>query len=90
MPLAFLIPVFSFAACPLIILFQRWLPLRGAPLAILAIGGGFVVWALTTVSFLGATPDDPACEVSGITGALTCHSHHFVVPGGITRRCRHR
>ena len=73
MPLAFLIPVFSFAACPLIILFQRWLPLRGAPLAILAIGGGFVVWALTTVSFLGATPDDPACEVSGITGALTCH-----------------
>ena len=46
MPLAFLIPVFSFAACPLIILFQRWLPLRGAPLAILAIGGGFVVWAV--------------------------------------------
>ena len=73
MPLAFLIPVFSFAACPLIILFQRWLPLRGAPLAILAIGGGFVVWALTTVSFLGASSADPACEVSGITGALTCH-----------------
>ena len=73
MPLAFLIPVFSFAACPLIILFQRWLPLRGAPLAILAIGGGFVVWALTTVSFLGASADDPACAVSGITGALTCH-----------------
>ncbi len=73
MPLAFLIPVFSFAACPLIILFQRWLPLRGAPLAILAIGGGFVVWALTTVSFLGASPDNPACAVSGITGALTCH-----------------
>ena len=73
MPLAFLIPVFSFAACPLIILFQRWLPLRGAPLAILAIGGGFVVWGLTTVSFLGASPDNPACAVSGITGALTCH-----------------
>ncbi len=73
MPLAFLIPVFSFAACPLIILFQRWLPLRGAPLAILAIGGGFVVWVLTTVSFLGASPDNPACAVSGITGALTCH-----------------
>ena len=73
MPLAFLIPVFSFAACPLIILFQRWLPLRGAPLAILAIGAGFVVWALTAVSFLGASAADPACEVSGITGALTCH-----------------
>ena len=73
MPLAFLIPVLSFVACPLIILFQRWLPLRGAPLAILAIGGGFVVWALTTVSFLGASAADPACEVSGVTGALTCH-----------------
>ena len=73
MPLAFLIPVFSFVACPLIILFQRWLPGRGAPLAILAIGGGFVVWALATIGFLGASPDNPACDVSHITGALTCH-----------------
>ena len=73
MPLAFLIPVFSFVACPLIILFQRWLPGRGAPLAILAIGGGFVVWALATVGFLGASADNPACDVSAITGALTCH-----------------
>ena len=73
MPLAFLIPVFSFVACPLIILFQRWLPGRGAPLAILAIGGGFVVWALATIGFLGASPDHPDCDVSAITGALTCH-----------------
>ena len=73
MPLAFLIPVFSFVACPLIILFQRWLPLRGAPLAILAIGGGFVVWIIATLGFLGASPDNPACDVSGVTGALTCH-----------------
>ena len=73
MPLAFLIPVFSFIACPLIILFQRWLPGRGAPLAILAIGGGFVVWVIATVGFLGASADNPACDVSGITGALTCN-----------------
>ena len=73
MPLAFLIPVFSFVACPLIILFQRWLPLRGAPLAILAIGGGFIVWIIATLGFLGASDANPACEVSGITGALTCH-----------------
>lgn len=73
MPLAFLIPVFSFVACPLIILFQRWIPGRGAPLAILAIGGGFVVWIMVTISFLGASADNPACDVSGITGALTCH-----------------
>ena len=73
MPLAFLIPVFSFVACPLIIMFQRWLPLRGAPLAILAIGGGFVVWIIATLGFLGASDNHPACQVSGVTGALTCH-----------------
>ena len=73
MPLAFLIPVLSFVACPLIILFQRWLPLRGAPLSILAIAGGFVVWIIATLGFLNASAADPACEVSGVTGALTCH-----------------
>ena len=73
MPLAFLIPVFSFVACPLIILFQRWLPLRGAPLAILAIGGGFVVWALVMVDFLAAGDASSACATDGITHALTCH-----------------
>ena len=73
MPLAFLIPVLSFVACPLIILFQRWLPLRGAPLAILAIAGGFIVWVFATLGFLSASAADPACAVSGITGALTCH-----------------
>ena len=83
MPLAFLIPVFSFVACPLIILFQRWLPGRGAPLAILAIGGGFVVWALATVGFLGASPDNPACDVSAITGALTCHFNTTWFQAGI-------
>ena len=73
MSLAFLIPVLSFAACPLIMLFQRWLPLRGAPLALLAIAGGFAVWVATTIAFLGASEADPACAVSGVTKALTCH-----------------
>ena len=73
MSLAFLIPVFSFAACPLIMLFQRWLPLRGAPLALLAIAGGFAVWILTTLDFLAAGDSSPACAVSGVTHALTCH-----------------
>ena len=73
MALAFLIPILSFVACPLIILFQRWIPGRGAPVAILAILGGFVLWALMTIGFLGASPADPACAVSDITGALTCH-----------------
>ena len=73
MALAFLIPILSFVACPLIILFQRWIPGRGAPVAILAILGGFVLWALMTIGFLGASPAHPACAVSDITGALTCH-----------------
>ena len=73
MTLAFLIPVLSFAACPLIIVFQRWVPGRGAPVAILAIGGGFVLWVLMTLGFLGASEAHPACGVSNITGALTCH-----------------
>lgn len=73
MSLAFLIPVFSFVACPLIILFQRWVPGRGAPLAILAIAGGFILWALMTIGFLAASEAHPACDISEITGALTCH-----------------
>ena len=77
MSLAFLIPVFSFAACPLIMLLQRWLPLRGAPLALLAIAGGFAVWILATLNFLGDGANNPACAVSGVTHALTCH---FSIP----------
>ena len=73
MALAFLIPVLSFVACPLIILFQRWIPGRGAPLAILAIAGAFVLWVLMTLGFLGASEAHPACSVNDITGALTCH-----------------
>ncbi len=73
MPLAFLIPVLSFVACPLIIVFQRWLPGRGAPVAILAIAGGFALWVLMTLGFLGASEAHPACAVSNVTGALTCH-----------------
>ena len=73
MALAFLIPVLSFAACPLIIIFQRWLPGRGAPVAILAIAGGFALWVLMTLGFLGASEAHPACAVSNVTGALTCH-----------------
>ena len=84
MPLAFLIPVLSFVACPLIILFQRWLPLRGAPLAILAIAGGFVVWIIATLGFLNASAADPACDVSGVTGALTCHFSTAWFEAGVT------
>ena len=73
MSLAFLIPVFSFVACPAIILLQRWLPLRGAVLAILAIAAGFGLWVWVLADFLGASDAVKGCQVSGLTGALTCH-----------------
>ncbi len=69
---AWLIPVFSFAVVPLIILFGKHLPGKGSPLAILAIGGGFVLFWVTLFSFLAATPDTDGCRVGQGTEALTC------------------
>ncbi len=69
---AWLIPVFSFAAVPLIILFGKHLPGKGSPLAILAITGGFGVFWLVLIGFLGASPATPDCAYSSYTEALTC------------------
>ena len=49
---AWLIPVFSFAAFPVIVLFGRFLPGKGAYLAILAIAAGFGVFWWVLSSFL--------------------------------------
>ena len=49
---AWLIPVFSFAAFPVIVLFGRFLPGKGAYLAILAIAAGFGVFWFVLNSFL--------------------------------------
>ena len=69
---AWLIPVFSFVAVPLIILFGKHLPGKGSPLAILAIAGGFAVFWLVLIGFLGASLGTPSCVESQHTGALTC------------------
>ena len=69
---AWLIPVFSFAAVPLIILFGKYLPLKGAPLAILAIAAGFVLFWVALAGFLGATEATDNCHVGEGTEALTC------------------
>ena len=69
---AWLIPVFSFAAVPLIILFGKYLPGKGSPLAILAITGGFILFWVALFSFLGASPDTEGCHTAEDTGALTC------------------
>ena len=73
MPWAWLIPVFSFAAAPLIVLFGRFIPGKGALLSILAIGGGFVVFWFVLGGWLGADPSSQDCFTSESTGALTCH-----------------
>ena len=70
---AWLIPVFSFAAAPLIVLFGRFIPGSGALLSILAIGGGFVVFWFVLGGWLGADPSSEDCFTSESTGALTCH-----------------
>ena len=53
MELAWLAPAFSFAAFGLIVLLGRYLPGKGAFLAILAIGGAFAVFWLVLAGFLG-------------------------------------
>ena len=70
---AWLIPVFSFAAAPLIVLFGRFIPGKGALLSILAIGGGFVVFWFVLGGWLGADPSSQDCFTSESTGALTCN-----------------
>ena len=69
---AWLIPVLSFAATPLIILFGKYLPGKGSPLAILAVAGGFILFWATLFGFLNASPETPNCIEGEGTGALTC------------------
>ncbi len=69
---AWLIPVFSFAAAPVIVLLGRYLPGKGSLLAILAIAGGFVVFWFVLGDFLTADSLTENCVTSEHTGALTC------------------
>ena len=75
---AWLIPVLSFAAAPLIVVAGRFLPGKGAFLAILAIAAGFGLFWLTLFGFLDATTATDGCArvVSAETGKesspLTC------------------
>ena len=69
---AWLIPVFSFAAAPIIVVFGPRLPGKGAFLSILAIAGGFVVFWVVLASFLGASSATDNCLISEHTESLTC------------------
>ena len=83
---AWLIPVLSFAAVPLIILFGKRLPGKGSPLAIIAVLAGFVVFWIVFAGFLSASPDTQGCEVGVGTEALTCNFQITWFEAGIPGR----
>ena len=79
---AWLIPVFSFAAAPAIVIFGKYLPGKGSWLAILAIGGGFVMFWFVLNSWLGAQAVG-SCFTSENTGLLTCDYERSWFTAGI-------
>ena len=70
MDLAWLIPVLSFAAFPVVIAFGRFLPKKGAIIAIGAILAGFALFWVVTAGFLSAGAATPGCTVDH--GAKSC------------------
>ena len=85
---AWLIPVFSLAAVPLIVLFGKYLPGKGSPLAILAIAGGLAVFLVVLVAFLQVWTDDAEdypenCRTSQTTGTLTCQYQRTWFQAGV-------
>ncbi len=70
---AWLIPVFSFAAAPVIVLIGNRLPGKGAVLSIAAIAAGFVFFWIALFGWLGATEAAEHCEAAVGTEALTCN-----------------
>lgn len=80
---AWLIPVLSFAAVPLIILFGRYLPGKGSPLAIAAILGGFIIFWVVFAAFLSASPESEGCATGVGTEALTCNYQRTWFEAGI-------
>ena len=67
-----MIPLFSAAAVPLIILFGKYLPGKGSFLAILAIAAGFGLFCWVFLGWLAADPTTEDCHTSRETGVLTC------------------
>ena len=85
---AWLIPVLSFAAVPLIILFGKYLPGKGSPIAIVAILAGFLIFWFVFAGFLSANPDTEGCHIGEGTEALTCNYQRSWfeagIPGAVT------
>ena len=70
---AWLIPVFSFAAAPIIVIIGNRLPGKGAVLSIAAIAAGFVFFWIALFGWMGATETTEHCAIAVGTEALTCN-----------------
>ena len=70
---AWLIPVFSFAAAPIIVLIGDRLPGKGAVLSIAAIGAGFAFFWIALFGWMGASDATEHCYIAIGTEALTCN-----------------
>ena len=70
---AWLIPVFSFAVAPVIVVIGNRLPGRGALLSIPAIGAGFVFFWIALFGWLAASETTEHCSLAVGTEALTCN-----------------
>ena len=85
---AWLIPVLSFVAVPLIVLFGKYLPGKGSPIAIMAILAGFVIFWFVFAGFLSASPETEGCQLGEGTEALTCNYQRTWfeagIPGAVT------
>ncbi len=70
---AWLIPVFSFAAAPIIVLIGDRLPGKGALLSIGAIAAGFVFFWIALFGWMDASMATEECYTAIGTEALTCN-----------------
>ena len=70
---AWLIPVFSFAAAPAILLVGKRLPGRGAALSIPAIAAGFIFFWIALFGWLDASTAAQHCYTAAGAETLTCN-----------------
>ena len=70
---AWLIPVFSFAVAPIIVIIGNRLPGKGALLSIPAIAAGFVLFWIAFFGWLDASTATEQCYTAIGTEALTCN-----------------
>ena len=88
MAFAWLIPVLSFAAAPLVMVSANLARGRGFLIglpAIAAICAGFVLFWVVLFGFLNATPDTPNCAISETTETLVCDYDRDWFEAGLPR-----